>query len=103
MSKLVDEEEFYADIVRLSKEKGINQNFDFDNISSVGKDLSKDHEDAGREGTEKVAGNNDSEVATERNLEKDSKEEAVTSTGDSMNGDIKEPAKPDEENTNRDA
>lgn len=103
MSKLVDEEEFYADIVRLSKGEGINQNFDFDNISSVGKDLSKDHEDAGREGTEKVAGNSDSEVATERDLEKDSKEEAVTSTGDSMNGDIKEPAKPDEENTNRDA
>lgn len=103
MSKLVDEEEFYADIVRLSKGEGINQNFDFDNISSVGKDLSKDHEDAGREGTEKVAGNSDSEVATERALEKDSKEEAVTPTGDSMNGDIKEPAKPDEENTNRDA
>lgn len=103
MSKLVDEEEFYADIVRLSKGEGINQNFDFDNISSVGKDLSKDHEDAGREGTEKVAGNSDSEVATERDLEKDSKEEAVTSTGDSMNGDIKGPAKPDEENTNRDA
>lgn len=103
MSKLVDEEEFYADIVKLSKGEGINQNFDFDNISSVGKDLSKDHEDAGREGTEKVAGNSDSEVATERALEKDSKEEAVTPTGDSMNGDIKEPAKPDEENTNRDA
>lgn len=103
MSKLVDEEEFYADIVRLSKGEGINQNFDFDNISSVGKDLSKDHEDAGMEGTEKVAGNSDSEVATERDLEKDSKEEAVTSTGDSMNGDIKAPAKPDEENTNRDA
>ena len=78
MSKLVDEEEFYADIVRLSKGEGINQNFDFDNISSVGKDLSKDHEDAGREGTEKVAGNSDSEVATERNLEKNSKEEAIT-------------------------
>lgn len=103
MSKLVDEEEFYADIVRLSKGEGINQNFDFDNISSVGKDLSKDHEDAGREGTEKVAGNSDSEVATERDLEKDSKEEAVTSTGDGMNGDFKEPAKSDEENTNKDA
>ena len=53
--------------------------------------------------TAEEAGNSDSEVATERDLEKDSKEEAVTSTGDSMNGDIKEPAKPDEENTNRDA
>ena len=43
MSKLVDEEEFYADIVRLSKGEDINQNFDFDNISLVGKYLFKDH------------------------------------------------------------